>query len=240
LDVVFTSEEYGEEFAKYLGVEHVLIDLNRDVVPVSGTAIRNNPFENWNHIPDVVKPYFINKVVILGPESTGKSTLVKMLAIHFNCPYVPEYGRTHAEMKGKNAEWVMNDFEVIAVAQQMFIEQMCDVIAEDYAPNTNCLIVDTEVLTTKIFAEMYLGKPAESIVFDEVLKIQDFNLYLVLDIDVPWIDDGTREFEAKREWQFNKIKNTLDENFIEYQVISGSYEERFNKAVELINTILKK
>lgn len=237
LDVVFTSEAYGDEFASYLGVEHVLVDIERKQVPVSGTAVRNDPFDNWDFIPFDVKPYFIKKVVIMGPESTGKSTLVKKLSEHFAAHYVAEYGRQYALEKGDDP-WIENDFELIAVAQQLFIEQMCEVVGDEY-PQThqNLLIVDTEVLTTKIFGEMYLGKPIESIVFDQVEKMQDFELYIVLDIDVPWIDDGTRDFPTHREWHLNKIKETLDNRGIEYTVISGSYDERFDKAVKLIQNM---
>jgi len=238
LDVVFTSESYGDEFAQYLGVEHVSVDMDRITYPVSGSAIRSNPFANWKYIPTEVRPYYIKKVVILGPESVGKSILVEKLSKHFNCPYIPEYGRTYSELKGKNAVWEKKDFEFIAIAHNLLIEQMFEIIGENYVPTTNLLIVDTEVLTTKVCAEMYMGERIESRVFDDVFKEQEFNLYIVLDIDVPWVDDGTREFENKRTWQFNKIKDTLDEHFIEYEVISGDFEERFNKAVALINAIL--
>jgi NadR type nicotinamide-nucleotide adenylyltransferase len=234
LDAVFTSEEYGDEFAKYLGVSHELVDLKRITVPISATAVRADPFGNWVHIPFEVKPYFIKKVVILGPESTGKTTLTKKLAEYFAAPYVMEYGREYAAEKGDEA-WTLNDFEMIAAVQQLLIEQMCEVVGEQYADShQNLLIVDTELLTTKIFGEMYLGKPVESIAFDEVEKLQSFDLYLLLDIDIPWVDDGTRLFPNLREWHFNKIKETLDNRGIEYTVISGSYNERFDKAVKLI------
>ncbi|MEO5811714.1 MAG: AAA family ATPase, partial [Rhodanobacter sp.] len=95
LDVVFTSESYGDEFAKYLGIEHVLVDIERKTYPVSGTKVRNNTAEYWDMIPDVVKPYYSKRIVVMGPESTGKSTLIKELAHHYSVDYLEEYGRTY-------------------------------------------------------------------------------------------------------------------------------------------------
>jgi HTH-type transcriptional repressor of NAD biosynthesis genes len=238
LDVVFTSEAYGDEFAKYLGVRHELVDIKRTAVPVSATAVRNDPFGHWGYIPFEVKPYFIKKVAILGPESTGKTVLSKKLAEHFACPWVMEYGREFSVQKGDN-KWALEDFEMIAAVQQLFIEQMCEVVGDQYADShQNLLIVDTEVLTTEVWGELYLGKPVESIVFDQVEKLQQFDLYLILDIDVPWVDDGTRIFPNQREWFINKIKETLEKRGIEYTVISGSYNERFDKVVKLIQDFI--
>jgi HTH-type transcriptional regulator, transcriptional repressor of NAD biosynthesis genes len=234
LDVVFTSELYGDEFARYLGIHHELVDINRISVPVSGTAVREDPFGNWEHIPFEVKPYFIKKVAILGPESVGKTVLSKRLAEHFACPWVMEYGREYSQHKG-DEKWVEQDFEMIAAIQQLFIEQMCEVVGDQYADShQNLLVVDTEVLTTQVWAEVYLGKPVQSIVFDHVEKIQQFDLYIILDCDVPWINDGTRLYPNHREWYIAKLKEMLEQRGIEYTVISGSYDERFDKAVKLI------
>lgn len=73
LDVVFTSEKYGEEFANYLEVDHFSVDEMRSIYPISGTDIRKNPFDNWDFIPDIVKPYFTKKVVLVGSREQRKN-----------------------------------------------------------------------------------------------------------------------------------------------------------------------
>ena len=227
LDVVFTSEDYGDEFASYLGVKHVLVDKARITYPVSGTAVRMNPYANWDLIPDNVKKFFMKKIVILGPESVGKSTMVKRLAEHLNCGYIEEFGRTYTELTGTDGLQIF-DFEAIAHWHNRHIEN---------ANVDKYLIVDTEAITTKIFAEMYLGK-CESKYIDDIISKQHFDLYLVLNVDVPWVDDGTRDFPEGREEHLNNIITKLAYRGINYVLISGNnYDERFEKALEEVKKL---
>jgi len=92
-DIIFTSEKYGDYVAEILGIEHIPYNVNRDMLPISGTLIRENPFKYWDHLPEYVKPYFVKKIAIVGTESTGKSTLAQNLAKHFDTNFVPEWGR---------------------------------------------------------------------------------------------------------------------------------------------------
>ena len=232
LDVVFTSEEYGEAFATYLAVEHFLVDIKRKTHPVSGTAIRNNPFANWEFIPDVVKDYFTKRIVIMGPESTGKTVLTKNLADHFCVDFVGEYGRTYYEETiTPDRKMEREDFYNIAVKHN-------DLLLDKHVGTTHkCLIVDTEAMTTKIFGEMYVDGYYDNRL-DEIIKYQWFDLYLLMDVDVPWVDDGTRDFPNSRVSHFNRLKDELTRNNKPYIVISGNYDERFEKAKRAINEII--
>ncbi len=226
LGVVFTSEEYGDEFARYLGIDHVQIDQPRSHYAISATEIRNNPFHNWAYVPKEVRPYFKKSVVIMGPESTGKSTLVQRLAEHFETEYVREYGRTYAEITGTD-KLEIRDFESIVVGHRMCIE---------LANETKTLFVDTEAITTKVFADMYLGLYHSDIIEDHI-NTQHFDLYLLLDVDVPWVDDGTRDFPNSRESHLNTLKNELETRGIPYVLIGGDYEERFQKAIKEVENL---
>src|SRR6185436_7323172 len=84
VDIIFSSEEYGDFFAMHLGAEHVVFDLQRNSLPISATAIRSNAIRYWDFIPDIVKPFFVKKICIYGPESTGKTTLAIRLAQKFD------------------------------------------------------------------------------------------------------------------------------------------------------------
>jgi len=223
LDVVFTSEEYGEEFAKYLGIEHVLVDLGRETYPVSGTKVRNNPFDYWDYIPDMVKPYFTKRIVVMGPESTGKSTLAKSLSDYYGGEYLEEYGRTYTStwMKGRNLK--KDSFYKIATKHD---EQLLNKHAFTLDKH---IFIDTEAITTKLFGQLYLeGYEDERV--DEIIQHQWFDLILLLDIDVPWVDDGTRDFPNDRQRHFDMIKAELDRLGRKYVVIQGNYEERFDAA----------
>lgn len=230
IDVVFTSEDYGKEFSEYLGVDHVLVDKERITYPISGTKIRESSYDNWEFIPYFAKPYFMKRVVIVGPESTGKSTLTKKLAEHYNTEYAEEYGRTYTNKTGTD-NLSVEDFEEIVHGQ---FRDNFDYKKDD----TKLLFCDTEAITTKIFAEMYIGMGKNDLI-DDKIKQQKFDLWLLLDIDVKWVDDGTRDFPQKREWHMNKIKEELDSRGIKYIVISGDYDERFEKAKTEVNKILK-
>lgn len=232
LDVVFTSENYGDEFAKYLKVEHVLVDLDRVTHPVSGTAIRNNPFANWEHIPDDVKSFFTKRIAIMGPESTGKTTLVKNLSKYYGVDYIEEYGRTYTETIKPAIQLDREDFYKIAdTHNDMLLDKHEETLGK-------LLFVDTEAITTKMFGEMYLHDYKDERL-DEIINHQWFDLYLVMDIDVPWVSDGTRDFshDDDRKRHFNKIKAELDRLERNYVVISGDYDERFEKSKKEIEKL---
>ena len=233
LDVVFTSEEYGDEFAQYLNVEHFLVDKERKTFPISGTKIRNNNLENWEFIPDVAKSYFTKRVVLLGPESVGKSTMTKMLADHFGVGYVEEYGRTYTEEHGTDNLSAM-DFENITMGQSKLL-------VEELRNNPNKLVIcDTEAITTKVFGEMYIDG-FENDMIESFIKLQKYDLYLLLDVDVEWKQDGSREFPNEREKHFNKLEQQLNYYNKPYKKISadGDYQKRFEKAVQLVEKLIK-
>src|SRR5688572_6159778 len=115
-DVVFTSEPYGDELARRLGARHEPIDPERLTVPVSGSAIRAEPNAHWRFIPEVVRPWFVKRVVLTGSESTGKTTLAARLAEHYGTLWVPEFGREYLDRKGAFLD--ASDIEPIARGQQ--------------------------------------------------------------------------------------------------------------------------
>lgn len=98
-DLVFTSESYGEAFVHYLGhpCRHVLVDQERNRYPVSGTQVRAKPAAFWSFLSPVMRRYYCRRIVVVGAESTGKSTLIEQLAAHYASAWVPEYGREFCE-----------------------------------------------------------------------------------------------------------------------------------------------
>jgi len=233
LDAVFTSEDYGDDFARYLEVEHVLVDKDRETFPVSGTKVRENAFDVWDNLIDSTKVMYNKKVVIMGPESTGKSTMIKKLSEHYDTNFTAEYGREYTEESGTD-NLVLKDFENIA-EEHMY--RHC----RDSHKSEKVLFVDTEAITTKIFAEMYLDGEVNSKALDEIIERQKFDLWLLMDIDIPWVDDGTRDFQDPeiRKNHFKRLKEVLDENGIEYHIVKGFGEERFNSAKKYVEEILK-
>jgi HTH-type transcriptional repressor of NAD biosynthesis genes len=227
-DVVFTSEDYGDELARRLGARHILCDVLRSCVPVSATKIRENPYENWQYIPEPVRPYFARRIVIYGPESTGKSTLAEKLATHYQTVWVPEFARNYLDEKGA---WVeLSDIAKIAEGQIASEESLA-------RQANRLLICDTELITTCVYSRHYFGEcPAE---VEQKADQRQYDLYLLLDIDVPFVADWQRPDANSREEFFDTFRGELERRGHRYTVISGSYEERFAQAVKAIDAIFQ-
>ncbi|MCA9205394.1 MAG: AAA family ATPase, partial [Planctomycetales bacterium] len=124
-DVVFTSEDYGPEYARLMGSRHGMVDRARTTVPVSGTLVRGAPLDYLDFLEPCVRAHFVRRVVLIGAESTGKTTLAQQLAQRFNTIWVPEYGREHWERKVAGLSmndplpsWSHDEFVHIAAEQQ--------------------------------------------------------------------------------------------------------------------------
>jgi len=233
LDVIFTAADYGDEFAHHLGdIKHELVDIERIKYPVSGTKVRNNPYEYWNLIPNETKPYFTKKIVLVGPESSGKTTLSKLLSEKLNVPLVKEYGAKYFTEKNlnknskDNEEFTLLDINKIA-SGQIHLEE------EALNKGEKMVIFDTDLIITQIWSEIYFGKSPKWIV-DESYR-RKYHLYLLMDIDFDWVDEGIREFPEKRQWHFDRIKTELDNRKLNYEIISGSIEERLKKCLDLLS-----
>jgi len=226
LDYVFTSEEYGWNLAAVLGSQHIPVDPSRSNVPVSGTAIRENPMKFWRYLPEVVRPYYVKRVCIFGAESTGKSTLARDLATHFDTVCVDEYARGLLDHKGGKCD--PEDIPLIAKGQM---------VSEDVlAKQANRLLVcDTDMLTTTIWADMLFGSCPEWV--REEAGSRQYDLTLVMDIDVPWIDDTQRFHPHRRQWFMDESIRRLESHDRKYVVIGGSWKERFGKAIDAIQSM---
>lgn len=231
LDAVFTSEEYGDEFSKVLGVTHVMVDLPRKIVPVSGTKIRSLPTLYWDYIPDVVKPYFTQKILIMGAESTGKSTLVKRLAEHYNCEYVEEYGRTYTENMTDLYKMSKSDFETIATTHLENILKPKNKVGK-------YLFIDTDALTTKKFGLEYMGDDFNSEIIENIINETKYDeIFILNDDDVPYINDGLRLPKEKRKEFTEYYRNELSIKRIQYHIINGSFDKKFDNIVEYIDFV---
>ncbi len=225
-EVFFSSENYGDEVAERLGIKHELIDLQRLTIPISGTEIRKAPYKHWDFIPDAVKPYFVKRIVLTGPESTGKTTLAEKLASHYNTSWAKEFGREYFVEKQGKLEF--GDITNIAIGQ-VGLEEIA-------VQNANKLtFFDTDLIVTQIWSEIYFKECPSKVI--EMTSQRNYDLYLLMDIDIPWEDDGTREFPHLRQWHFDRIKQELEMRGIDYVVISGDFETRFNRCIEVLNFI---
>jgi len=167
------------------------------------------------------------KVAITGPESTGKSTLAQQLATHYNTVWVPEFARSYiAALPGR---YTLPDVENIARGQ---IESFRQAI-----PQTNkILFADTDLLVIKIWMLHAFGTCPTWIL--EALEKQEFNLYLLLNVDLPWQPDPQREHPHLRQFFYDWYKQELQAYQFNFVEISGSAEKRLQNAVYFVDTLL--
>lgn len=241
IDIVFCGSDYlgTNRFESLYCPESVVHYFDRKEVPISSTEIREWAVNNWDYIPGVCKPYYTRKVLILGGESTGKSTLVENLALAYNTNFVKEVGRDTCEYAG--GEELMIDEDLY----ENLLRQKVNVM--DAIKYSNRIIfVDTDCLTTLFYAQFLLNKYTKEYenCFDlanSINNINQWDLILFLEPDVDFVQDGTRseEIHNNRVKYSNQIKHILDEHNINYHCINGDYLNRFDVAKKLIEKELK-
>ncbi|OGX87633.1 hypothetical protein BEN47_00215 [Hymenobacter lapidarius] len=222
--VVFSSEDYGPGFAAHLGVPHIAVDRARAQVPVSGTAARHNaaPVARYLH-PLVaaqlgtVPPAQVPRVVLLGAESSGKSTLCQALAEAYHTAWVPEYGRTLHEQKNGNLEY--EDLLYIA-------RRHAELEDEAAAVARGVLFCDTNAATTALYSYYYFHACDPALQAMAAVCGQRYAHMFVCAPTVPFEQDGWRGPEALRSFQHGMVLMQLDHFHISYTLLQGTVAER--------------
>jgi HTH-type transcriptional repressor of NAD biosynthesis genes len=224
--LLITSEEYGNFVAAFMNIQHMAFDIPKKLFPVSATAVRNNVFANWKYLPDSVKPDFAIKVVILGTESTGKTTLAEKLSKHFNCSLVLEAAR---EIIADSNNFSFDDLHLVASEHSKRIDKT--ILAD-----SPLVIIDTDIHTTKSYSRFTFEKELE--ISANIYNSNRANIYLYLNNDVEYLQDGTRLSEAERNLLDLSHRQVLTDHKIDIIEIKGDWDERFQKAVEQVNKII--
>jgi HTH-type transcriptional repressor of NAD biosynthesis genes len=236
VDVVFSSEPYGDELARRFGATHVPVDVSRATVPVSGSAIRERPDRHWSVLTPPVRAWLTKRVAVVGAESTGTTTLVKDLADHYGTAWVPEYGREFTEglvrdgMPLDAIPWDDEDFEWIAKRQQ----ELEDAAARSAGP---VLICDTDALATCIWQERYLGRSTSAV--ERLAAARSYSLYLLTyPEDVPFEQDGYRDGGHVRSWMTGRFAERLENREEPCVDVRGPREARLAAAVAAVDRVL--
>ncbi|MFI8086809.1 AAA family ATPase [Streptomyces sp. NPDC086080] len=257
VDAVFTSEPYGAELARRFSAADVRLDAARETFAVSATAVRSDPVARWETLEPPVRAWFARRVVVLGAESTGTTTLSRDLAEalrtrggpHSLTQWVPEYGRelTVAKLAVARAlaarsglreptvfdlEWSDADFEAVAARQSA---------AEERAARTGgpVLVCDTDALATTVWQERYVGRTTKAVhVLADAMPPKA--LYLLTDHeDVPFHDDGLRDGEELRLWMTERFRKVLSGRSVPWQKVRGDRSTRLRLALEAVDQLLE-
>ncbi|MBP5387881.1 MAG: AAA family ATPase [Prevotella sp.] len=228
VDAVFASEPYGARLAKELSADFVMVDSGRQIVPVSATLIRQDIIGQWQYLAPIVQDDFRKTICIYGPESTGKSTLTKQLADHYHMPYVEEYAKQVID--SKKGDIGFEDIELI-------VEGHFKAVEDARQQNTPLLFVDTDAIISKLWSNELFGK--ESPVIEDYIAKQHFDHYLLLDVDLPWVDAIHRYRPKERESFFRKCEEQLIKRGISYTLIRGENEQRLINAIKCVDGLFK-
>lgn len=248
VDAVFSSEDYGPELARRFRAAHVCVDAARATVPVSGTAVRADPVAHWHHLASPVRAWFTRRVVVVGAESSGTTTLARALAealrarggVWSATRWVPEYGReltarklaalrvTDPAATVSDISWSAADFIEVAQAQNAAE----DLAARDGAP---ILVCDTDARATAIWQERYLRVVSAQV----RAAARTPALYLLTDhAGVPFEADGLRDGERLRGWMTERFRTELSAVGAPVVEVSGPPAARLAAALDACDALL--
>lgn len=221
-DYIIGSMDYIKKLAEVIGCQFIMIDKERENIPISATIIRD-AYKEYNlgntkklkdvyqYIPNSSREYYIKDIYIVGGESTGKTTFAKKLSSFFETLMIKEYAEYYIKENSKD----LNEQDLFNIAKAQLSEQIT--LRKDAF---YYCIHDTDVITTKIWY-MKLFNKSDTDIFDDLIKKQKDGLYLLLDNNNVWIEDFHRYFKDKedREWFFNEFKIQLNKYNKNYLII---------------------
>ena len=228
VDCVFTSESYGNGFAQVMGdqqgfpVKHICVDLKRSAFPVSGTEIRKDPHKYRDYLSPEVYANFVQRICLLGGESTGKTTLAEALADFLQTHWVKEYGRELWEKK--DGRLVFED--MVSIAREQVRQE------EILAGRANRILVcDTSPLTTLFYSQAMFGKAEREL---EDLATRSYDRVFLCMPDIPFVQDGTRQNDDFRMRQHQWYLDVLSRKNIPYHELTGTISERIDNVLAVM------
>lgn len=177
----------------------------------------------------------LKKIVVIGPESTGKSTLCEQSANHYQSRWCPEYAREYLMKNGKYYKY--DDLLTIAKGQLNW-EDRISAEMEKTAPAKPYLFIDTDMYVMKVWCE-YVFEKCHPFILDQIAS-RSYDLYLLCDIDIPWAKDELREYPdlAVRKQLFHMYKDLLVNQDVPWITVSGTPDQRLKIVDEAITKYL--
>ena len=176
----------------------------------------------------------LKKYAVIGPESTGKSTLCSQLAAYYKTSWVPEYAREFLEKNG--TDYSYDDLLTIAKGQISLEEHIEDEVSKRRElPTSNILVIDTDMYVMKVWCEFVFNK-CHNWILNRIAE-RSYDGYLLCDTDLPWVKDDLREYPdvETRNKLYHYYRDVLINQSVPWTDISGGYDERLEKAKFFIN-----
>lgn len=177
----------------------------------------------------------MKKIVIIGPESTGKSTLCEQLARRYNTLWCPEYAREYLLAHGK--QYSYDDLLTIAKGQVAFEDKFIQSAINNLKPE---IFIDTDMYVMKVWSEFVFGK-CHRFILEQIVE-RKYSQYLLCNTDLPWVKDELREYPdlESRQRLYTIYKDIMINQPTPWVEIRGNNDERLQKAITVVDKLLKK
>ncbi|MBP5438983.1 MAG: AAA family ATPase [Treponema sp.] len=235
IDVVFSGSDYDQNSfwnKCYKDSDYIIFPRN----VYNSTDIRKDIYGHWDWMPQVVRSYFTKKVLLIGGESAGKSTLTINLANYFNTVYLEEVGRDLSELSGTDEYMLSEDFTRILVEHKAKELRLIGKSNKVFFEDTDCLVTHFFLDFLKDEDAARNGKLA-----DAIAALNSYDLILFLEPDVDWVQDGDRSevIAADRKKYSEMLKSYYTRNGYSFKTISGDYNTRFDTAVKYVKELFE-
>jgi HTH-type transcriptional repressor of NAD biosynthesis genes len=227
VEVLVTSEDYGQYVAEAMGISHIPFDPDRKLFPVSASVVREDILQSWNYLPAAVQASLQKVIMISGTESTGKTTLARYLFDRFPSSLVEEAAR---ELIPTSKKFELDDLYNVALSQAHSI----GLAKKERRP---FVFVDTDVYLTQSYAEFIFKQQLD--LQSHIYHLNQADLRLYLDASVPHIQDGTRLDEQTRNQLDISHRETLDKYCQPYsEVIGTDWGDRNQQAMKNVTGLM--
>ena len=222
-DVVYASMDYAVTWAAAMGCKHVEVDTPRIKIPISGTEIRKDILKSWRFLGNATRRGLAIRIVILGAESTGTTTLSRDLAEALSAPWAPELGRFYTEsLLSTTKQWTDEDFYRIGRLQQDYQDAMAEL-------SDGVVVYDTNAVATEVWQRRYMKRTTPEM--EAIGSQEKVDLYIITGDEIPFVQDGIRDGEHVRhkmhKWFIDRVKKTN----VPYVVVTGPRGKRLATAL---------
>ncbi|MGX7419996.1 AAA family ATPase [Carnobacterium gallinarum] len=227
---IFSGESSYEAYFKLLYPGCQIETLERASGNSVTAILERGIKESWDLLPAEVRPYFVKRVAILGAESSGKTTLTRKLAHWYQTEKVEEYGRILWEEYGGGLGTVfdLEDYRTLTYRQKT--EE-----SEKVKTARNYLFIDTETIVTQVWLSMYEAQ--ELAVLNAIAEDESYDAYLLIQPDLDFIQDGTRNYESQRWEIYQQMKTRLEATKKKYTILTGDANQIFMEARNVIDQL---